>query len=133
MKIVLGAFVALALLTSGAALAPQPEDETIAADEDGMPAPLDDVERYRLIADESACIVKKAPAANDGWSTLEVEQACDSILPGLSSVRLWKEDGDGSVVLSTDSRDRLAIFAVADGAAYESIAPSRPLMQLSLD
>ncbi|MGO4831621.1 hypothetical protein AB4144_04885 [Rhizobiaceae sp. 2RAB30] len=55
---------------------------------------------------------------------------CDEVMPGLSDVRYWREEADGSVLFGSVGGVTMAAFAQADGAGYESFAPRHPLMAM---
>jgi hypothetical protein len=141
MKIATGAFLALALLTSGAALATRPEVEQAVMPEDmpaalheGLPAaqakPAGTSERYRLVGESSSCTIYRGPLLGEGLNDLVIPAECNDLMPGLSALRFWKEGGDGSVAFSSNGSDTPLLFSVADGAAYESYKPSRPLLSI---
>lgn len=121
------ALIATAVLGSrigadGAAM-PAP---TVARSDVAEPAP----ERFRLVSGDSSCVVVKSVAANDAPAGLSAGRDCDDVMPGLSGVRFWREQADGSVLFGSVAGVTMAAFAQADGAGYESFAPRRPLMAL---
>lgn len=133
MKIATSAFMALALLTSGAALATRPDVETSATREPESPAaeaPAGGPERYRLVGEGTACTIYRGPLLGDGLNDLVIPAECNELMPGLSALRFWKEGSDGSVTFSSNGSDAPVLFAVADGVAYESYKPSRPLLSI---
>jgi len=89
------------------------------------------VERFLLQAsgDEQTCPIDKAKG-NGRLTYVRVAPECDELLPGLSKAHYWIENPDGTVILSADGKSPTAIFAQADGVAYESIEPRTPLMSL---
>jgi hypothetical protein len=89
------------------------------------------VERFVLQAsgEERTCTVEKARGSGP-TVPVTVAPGCDGLLAGLSRVRYWHEAADGTVDLSIDGRTPVVVFAEADGVAYESIEPRRPLMAL---
>lgn len=133
MKIATSAFIALALLTSGAAFATRPEVEMAAVQEDMSQTPTRPVvgpERYRLVGEDTSCTIYRGPLLGDGLNDLVIPAECNEIMPGLSALRFWKEGSDGSVTFSSNGSDAPVLFAVADGVAYESYKPSRPLLSI---
>ena len=44
---------------------------------------------------------------------------CDSVMPGLSTMRYWRESADGTVTLSADGKTPAVLFGPSDGVAYE--------------
>lgn len=87
---------------------------------------------YRLVADGTqSCTVTRAAARSDGFSTLTVDPGCDALLPGIARVTSWREDGDGSIILSRDDGEKVAAFSIADGNGYLSYAPATPLLSLA--
>ena len=89
------------------------------------------VEAFQLQAsgDTASCAVEKRAGAGPLLNVI-VAQDCDGLLPGLSKMRYWREDGDGTVTLSADGKTALVVFGLADGVAYESLEPRTPLMSL---
>jgi hypothetical protein len=90
-----------------------------------------EVERFLLQAsgNDADCIVERLDAPGP-VSRVLVAPACDAMLPGLSALHYWREQADGTVMLSADGTTPSVIFAQADGVAYESIEPRTPLMSL---
>lgn len=133
MKIATGAFIALALLTSGAALATRPPVETMAADKE-MPAPATKPtggpKQYRLVGVNASCTIHRGPLLANRLNDLVIPPECNELMPGLSALRFWKEENDGLVAFSSNGSDTQVLFAVADGAAYESYKPSRPILSI---
>jgi hypothetical protein len=133
MKIATGAFIALALLTSGAALATRPDAEPLIVNEAAAASaaePADLPGRYRLVGEEASCTIHRGPQLGDGLSDLVVPAECNALMSGLSAMRFWKDEGDGAMAFSSNGWDAPVRFSVADGAAYESYKPSRPLLSL---
>jgi hypothetical protein len=89
------------------------------------------VEAFQLQANGEAvgCMLEKTAGAGP-LSRITVAQACDDLLPGLSTMQYWMEDSDGMVKLSADGKTATVVFALADGVAYESVEPRMPLMSL---
>lgn len=131
MKIVMGAFFALSLLTTGAALTrgdgETPPDLVITS-----AVAADGNEHFSLIGPDATCRVSKGLTGEDGHAAVVLGASCDAIVPGLSAATDWAEDANGTLALAAGNRT-LARFTVADGAAYESFQPSRPPMLLSAD
>jgi hypothetical protein len=133
MKIATGAFITLALMTSGVAFATLPDAEPVMADAaagTSAAAPVDSPGRYRLIGGDAYCTVHRGPLLGDGLSDLVVPAECNELMPGLSAMRFWKDEGDGEMAFSSNGWDAQVRFSIADGAAYESYKPSRPLLSL---
>lgn len=136
MKIATGAFIALGLMTSGVAFATLPDAEPVMNDGaagTSAAAPLDGPRRYRLIGEDASCIIHRGPPLGDGLNDLVVPAECNELMPGLSAMRFWKDEGDGSMAFSSNGWDAQVRFSVADGAAYESYKPSRPLLSIVED
>jgi hypothetical protein len=133
MKIATGAFIALALLTSGAALATRPEVAIPVVPEvrsATVTNPANGPDRYRLVGENAACTIHRGPLLGGGLNDLVIPAECNDLMPGLSALRFWKEGSDGSVTFSSNGSDSPVLFAVADGVAYESYKPSRPLLSI---
>lgn len=94
-------------------------------------APDPAVEMFQLQAsgDAATCLVEKAVGAG-ALSHVIVAPDCEAVMPGLSKIRYWREQADGTVALSPDGRTPTVVFGLADGVAYESVAPRAPLMAL---
>src|SRR5688572_7205745 len=133
MKIATGAFIALALLTSGAAFATRPDADTLVVNEPiaaSATEPADGPGRYRLVGEDASCTIHRGPLLGDGLNDLVIPAECNELMPGLSAMRFWKDEGDGAVAFSSNGWDAPVRFSVADGAAYESYKPSRPLLSI---
>lgn len=133
MRYLVGTLGVLGLLGGLALFAPREpvrDQEVTRSIPDASPA---DPNVYTLTSPEAeqSCTIRRVPVASAGGATLSVPADCDTILPGLSTARFWTERSDGSVSFSSDGGAQVALFAVADGMAYESISPSRPLMALA--
>lgn len=133
MRYLVGTLAVLGLLGGVALFAPREatrDQEVTRSIPDPAPS---DPNVYTLTSPEAeqTCQIRKVPVAAGRDATLSVPADCDTILPGLSTARFWTESPDGSVSLLADGGAQIALFAVADGTAYESIAPSRPLMALT--
>jgi hypothetical protein len=89
------------------------------------------VETFQLQAsgDAATCLVEKA-AGPGPLAHVIVAPDCDSVMPGLSTMRYWRESADGTVTLSADGKTALVLFGPSDGVAYESVEPRTPLMAL---
>jgi hypothetical protein len=94
-------------------------------------SPTAAVEAFRLQAsgDPAGCAIEKAIGGGP-LVGVSVAQDCDGLLPGLSKIRYWREDADGTVTLSADGKTASVVFGPADGVAYESLKPRAPLMSL---
>jgi hypothetical protein len=94
-----------------------------------VPGPA--VEAFQLQANGEAagCTVEKTAGAGP-LSRVTVAQACDNVLPGLSSMRYWQEAADGTVTWSADGKTASVVFGLGDGVAYESVEPRMPLLAL---
>jgi len=133
MKVATGAFIALALFTSGAALATRPGVEMPVVEQEAQPAapdPTNGSVRYRLVGENASCTIHRGPMLGGGLNDLVIPGECNELMPGLSALRFWKEGSDGSVTFSSNGSDSPVLFAVADGVAYESYKPSRPLLAI---
>ncbi len=131
MRIVVGAFAALVVLTTAAALSRYPLFAKSPGNTDSMATGSIAPGQFRLMAGSAACTLIKGPVLGEGLNELAVPAECNALMPGLSDMRFWKEEIDGSVAFSTDGTTSLVLFSVADGAAYESYKPARPLMILT--
>lgn len=87
-------------------------------------------ERFRLVSGDSSCVVLRSAAMGTAPAGLTAGHDCDEVMPGLSDVRFWREEADGSVLFGSVGGVTMAAFAQADGAGYESFAPRHPLMTL---
>lgn len=97
----------------------------------GGVAPRPTVERLTLQSsgETDTCTIEKSRAAGPVTHVV-VAPECDRLLPGLSKATSWIEQADGTVALSADGSAPAAVFAEADGVAYESIEPRTPLLSL---
>jgi hypothetical protein len=89
------------------------------------------VEMFQLQAsgDAATCLVEKAAGPGPLVHVI-VAPDCDGVMPGLSTIRYWRESADGTVTLSVDGKTQAVLFAPSDGVAYESVEPRTPLMAL---
>jgi hypothetical protein len=89
------------------------------------------VEAFRLqvSGDEVDCTIEKAVGGGP-LVGVTVAQDCDGLLPGLSTMRYWRENADGTVTLPADGKTASVVFGPADGVAYEWLKPRTPLMSL---
>jgi hypothetical protein len=79
-----------------------------------------------------SCIVARGADLSEGLSELRVEPSCEDVMPGMATVKYWRETDD-TVIFSRDGDDALVTFAMADGVAYESFAPASPLLSLAFN
>jgi hypothetical protein len=96
---------------------------------DTSPAPRMEAFRLQASGDAADCTIEKAVGGGP-LVEVTVAQDCDGLLPGLSKIRYWREDADGTVTLSADGKTASVVFGPADGVAYESLKPRTPLMSL---
>ena len=80
----------------------------------------------------ASCIVARGADLSEGLSELRVEPSCEAVMPGMATVKYWRETDDETVAFSVDGIDALVTFALADGAAYETFAPGTPLLSLAV-
>ena len=94
-------------------------------------SPVPAVEMFQLQAsgDQATCLVEKATGPGPVVNVI-VAPDCDSVMPGLSTMRYWREGADGTVTLSADGKTPSVLFGPSDGVAYESVEPRTPLMAL---
>jgi len=94
-------------------------------------SPVPAVEMFQLQAsgDAATCLVEKAAGPGPLVHVI-VAPDCDSVMPGLSTMRYWRESADGTVTLSADGKTQAVLFGPSDGVAYESVEPRTPLMAL---
>ena len=94
-------------------------------------SPVPAVEMFQLQAsgDVATCLVEKATGPGP-LAHVIVAPDCDSVMPGLSTMRYWHENADGTVTLSADGKTPSVLFGPSDGVAYESVEPRTPLMAL---
>ena len=130
-KTAVGAFAALVLLSAGAALERYPPRAEASGNTDDVETRSVGPGQFRLMAEGDSCTIFKGPPLGSGLNDLVIPAECDSLMPDLSAMRFWKEDGDGSVAFSPDGTEGLVLFSVADGVAYESYKPARPLLILT--
>ena len=94
-------------------------------------SPVPAVETFQLQAngEQATCRVEKATGPGPVVNVI-VAPDCDSVMPGLSTMRYWRESADGTVTLSADGKTQAVLFGPSDGVAYESVEPRTPLMAL---
>ena len=94
-------------------------------------SPVPAVEMFQLQAsgDAATCLVEKAAGPGPLVHVI-VAPDCDSVMPGLSTMRYWRESADGTVTLSADGKTQAVLFGPSDGVAYELVEPRTPLMAL---
>ena len=77
-----------------------------------------------------SCVVRKGEALSSGGVELTVEPACERLYPSLSHARVWVDKPDNTVAFMDTEGQTIIGFAIADGAGYESLEPTAPLLTL---
>lgn len=87
---------------------------------------------FRLVSTsgEDECLLAVARAPEGRMRPLRLAPGCLAGNPGLAGARYWLDRPDGVIAFSGDDGNIVAEFAAADGAAFESYFPTRPVMTL---
>ena len=95
-------------------------------------APSPAQEGFRLVstAGETECVLAVARAPAGKIRPLQLAPDCAADNPGLAEARYWVDRPDGAIAFSGADGNIVAEFAAADGAAFESYYPARPVMTL---
>jgi hypothetical protein len=72
----------------------------------------------------TACLISRGASITQRSSSVTTGADCASVWPGLSRVRNWTENGDGTVDLTDSSGEQILTLGYGDGVAYESLEPS---------
>lgn len=87
--------------------------------------------RLSSIAANESCLIVKGDELSPGLARLQVNPACERLLPGVGKARFWRERGDGSVALSSGANSPVVEFAAGEGAEYESYSPGAVFLSLT--
>ena len=72
----------------------------------------------------TACLISRGAMTTKRSSSVIIGEDCASVWPGLSHVRNWTDNGDGTVDLTDSSGEQVLTLGLGDGVAYESLEPS---------
>lgn len=80
---------------------------------------------FTLSSAEAAgsCMVVRGATLSPGYFELKVNPACETIMPGLTTARFWRERANGTVAFVDGQNAPVAEFAAGDGADFESYRP----------
>lgn len=79
----------------------------------------------------TVCIAERGGSLTSQSRSFSAGKDCDSVWPGLSAVRNWTENGDGSVVLSNASGEQVLTVSIGDGVDYEALEPPNAVLTLT--
>lgn len=72
----------------------------------------------------TACLITRGAMTTNRSSGVVTGDDCTDVWPGLTAVRNWTDNGDGTIQL-TDSHGELVLtLGLGDGVAYESLEPA---------
>ena len=123
------AVLAAMLVAAGAIQKSGDPDRSAAA----STAPERTQEDFRLVSTSGKveCLLAVGRAAEEGrMRPLRLAEGCLADNPGLAGARYWLDRPDGLIAFSGTNGNIVAEFAAADGAAFESYFPARPVMTL---
>ena len=72
----------------------------------------------------TACLISRGSMTTRRSSSVIAGDDCASVWPGLSHVRNWTDNGDGTVDLTDGRGEQVLTLGFGDGVAYESLEPS---------
>ncbi|MGV3552240.1 hypothetical protein [Rhizobium sp.] len=72
----------------------------------------------------TACLISRGAMITQRSSSVIAGADCASVWPGLSHVRNWTDNGDGTVALTDSSGEQVLTLGLGDGVAYEAVEPS---------
>jgi hypothetical protein len=72
----------------------------------------------------TACLISRGSMTTQRSSSVIAGDDCASVWPGLSHVRNWTDNGDGTIDLTDQSGEQVLTLGLGDGVAYESLEPS---------
>ena len=72
----------------------------------------------------TACLISRGSMMTQRSSSVIAGDDCAAVWPGLSRVRNWTDNGDGTVDLTNGSGEQVLTLGLGDGVAYESLEPS---------
>lgn len=94
------------------------------------PSPAQDGFRLVSTAGEADCLLAVGYAPEGRMRPLRLAPGCVADNPELAGARYWLDRPDGAIAFSGADGNIVAEFAAADGAAFESYYPARPVMTL---
>ena len=132
--------VATLLVTSLTALGiayalPEGETTTLdaaAAGTVGAPARGPQVWTMSNLLEGTSCNASLGPHISSTYRAVEIDDACEAVIPASKRVVLWREGRDGSVALVDETGKLVIAFAGSDGgAALEAYEPREAMVSLS--
>lgn len=72
----------------------------------------------------TSCLISRGSMTTQRSSSVIAGEDCASVWPGLSRVRNWTDNGDGTVELTDGRGEQVLTLAIGDGVAFESLEPS---------
>lgn len=72
----------------------------------------------------TACLISKGSMTTKRSSSVIAGEDCASVWPGLSHVRNWTDNGDGTIDLTDSRGEQVLTLGLGDGVAYEAVEPS---------
>lgn len=72
----------------------------------------------------TACLISRGSMTTQRSSSVIAGDDCATVWPGLSHVRNWTDNGDGTVDLTDSSGEQVLTLGLGDGVAYEAVEPS---------
>lgn len=79
----------------------------------------------------TACLISRGSMTTQRSSSVIAGNDCASVWPGLSQVRNWTDNGDGTIDLTDSSGEQVLTLGLGDGVAYESLEPSDAAIALT--
>ncbi len=80
---------------------------------------------------KTACIAKRGDVVSSRSRSFVADGDCETVWPGLATVKNWTENEDGSVVLTNGRGEQVLTISVADGVDYEVLDPVNALVTLT--
>ena len=72
----------------------------------------------------TACLIRRGTTTTLRSSGVIAGDDCAAVWPGLSAVRNWTDNGDGTIALTDNSGETVLTLGLGDGVAYESLEPA---------
>lgn len=83
------------------------------------------------LASSGACLASRGEAVTRRSREFAVDSGCETVWPGLASVRTWTDNEDGTVSLTDQRGEVVLTLGEADGVAFEAIEPQGALITLT--
>lgn len=78
----------------------------------------------------AACLAERGAQVSNRSARFAAQAECETVWPGLSRVRSWVNNGDGTIDLADAQGEAIVTVVDGDGLAYEAVEPSEALLTL---